>query len=82
MRFSEEEMKVTGEWSPELMAAKSIPRYNTPISAKENYYRMFHEGEKCEWIPAHCDCINFNPSIIPDCKARGMEMCIRDRMYE
>ena len=72
MRFSEDEMRVTGEWSPELMVAKAIPKYNTPITAKENYYRLFRRDEKCEWIPAHCDCINFNPAIIPDCKARGM----------
>lgn len=72
MRYSENDMKVIGKYSPELMKADAIPQYNTPISAKENYYRMFRKNEDCEWIPAHCDCINFNPIIIPDCKARGM----------
>lgn len=75
MKFSEDEMKVVGQWTPELIVGDSIPKYNTPISAKENYFRMFdfdHSGKKCEWIPAHCDCVNFNPNIVPDCKARGM----------
>ena len=72
MKFSENDMKVIGEYSPELIVAKTIPQYNTPIPAKENYYRMFEKDKNCEWIPAHCDCITFNPNIIPDCKARGM----------
>lgn len=73
MKFSEKEMIPVGQWSPELIAAESIPQYNTPLTAKENYYRMFNkDGEHCQWIPAHCDCITFNPIIIPDCIARAM----------
>lgn len=73
MKFNEKEMIPVGQWSPELLAAETIPQYDTPLTAKENYYRMFDKnGEHCQWIPAHCDCINFNPIIIPDCKARAM----------
>lgn len=72
MKFSEDDMKVIGEYTPELIVAKTIPKYNTPISAKENYYNMFDKNKKCEWFPAHCDCVNFNPVIVPDCVARGM----------
>lgn len=72
MKFSEKEMESTIRWMPEGIKGESIMRYDSPITARENYLRMFRKGEKCEWIPTHADCIGFCPAIIPDCIARGM----------
>ena len=71
MKFSQDEFKVIGEYTPEGITAPSIPKYNTPITPKENFLRIYR-GEKPEWIPMTCDSIVFTPKIISDNIARGM----------
>ena len=67
MKFNEKEMIPVEQLGDRTIAAESIPQYNTPLTAKENYYRMFNkDGEHCQWIPAHCDCITFNPTASSD----------------
>ena len=37
MKFSQDEFKVIGEYTPEGITAPSIPKYNTPIHQRKTF---------------------------------------------
>lgn len=77
MKFDSKEITKMGEYTPEGVMAPSIDKYDTPITPRENYLRIYR-GEKPEWIPMTCDCIVFNPNIYADNVARAT-VCEADK---
>lgn len=65
-----EERKVIGGW-PSLNGGKIMPRYNTPITPKENFLRFVSKEKKPLWTPVGSDFISIMPNIILDNSARG-----------
>lgn len=70
-KFNPDELKVLGKYNAEYPHAPQLTKYNTPITPRENYMRMF-KGEKPLWIPAHSDNMYFGPNCVPDVIARGI----------
>lgn len=66
--FSPEELEIIGTFPKTCSQGFLIDKYNTPITAKENYLLMLKK-ETPYWLP-NGDIITFNPSIIPDNIAR------------
>lgn len=65
--YSEKELVQAGEY---LTPGGKMPRYTTPITARENYLAML-KGEKPLWMPIYYDFRTFVPKIVPDNVARG-----------
>lgn len=72
--FDEKELKVIGEYNmPGIYGALSsvVPKYNRPITEKENMLRMLR-GEMPLWVPNQTlDNNAIQPEIMPDAKARN-----------
>ena len=72
--FDEKEMQVVGEYSmPGIYGAPPcvVPKYNRPITPKENMLRMLR-GEMPLWVPNQTlDNNAIQPEIMPDAKARN-----------
>ena len=72
--FNEEELKITGEYSmPGIYGAPDsiVPRYNYPITPKENMIRML-EGKMPLWVPNQTlDNNAIQPLVMPDAAARN-----------
>lgn len=77
MKYSADELKKVGEYTSEGVMAPSIDKYDSPITPRENFLRLYRH-EKPEWIPMTCDCVVFNPNIIPDNIARAF-VCDTDK---
>lgn len=69
-KFNPNEMEIMATFNEGNPSAPHFPKYNTPISCKENY-RRFLKGEPIAWMPLHNESMYFAPSIIPDVMARG-----------
>ncbi len=67
VKFSEKELTVNGQY---MTPGGPMPRYSTPVTARENYLSML-AGEKPQWLPIYYDFRTFVPQIIPDNIARG-----------
>ncbi len=59
-----DELKHIGTY-PQIDAMPASPKYNTPITPRENYRRFFR-GEKPMWFPLSTDSFKFDPNIVPD----------------
>ncbi|MBQ2895601.1 MAG: methyltransferase [Oscillospiraceae bacterium] len=66
--FSPEELEIIGHYPKTCPQGYLIDKFNTPISAKENYMRLLRK-EVPYWMP-NGEVITFCPSIIPDNIAR------------
>lgn len=64
-----EELKIVGT-EPQLGTNEGRPRYNTPITPRENFQRYF-ERENALWYPGNADTVDIMPKIIPDNIARA-----------
>lgn len=69
-QFDPRELEVIGKYNEKYPHAPQLTKYNTPITPRENYLRMF-TGEKPLWMPAHTDNMYFGPNCLPDVIARG-----------
>ena len=67
--FSEEELKVVGQFPKTTPIGNIIEKFNTPVTARENYLAFLHNEAPC-WLP-NGDYITFCPAIIPDNVARN-----------
>ena len=70
-KFNPDELKIIGKYNAAYPHAPQLNKYNTPITPRENYLRMFR-GEKPMWMPSHTDNLYFGPSCVPDVVARGI----------
>jgi len=68
--FDPEELKPVGFMPPPLPGMPPTPIFNSPISSKENFWRLT-KGEDPLWMPHTKEFMVFTPSCIPDCWARG-----------
>lgn len=72
--FNEGELKVIGQYKlPGIYggSAKTIPKYNRPITPKENMIRYL-KGENPLWMPdTRRDCATVCPYVMPDSYARA-----------
>ena len=72
--FSSDELKIIGEYSmPGIYGAPDliVPKYNYPITPKENMIRML-EGKMPLWVPNQdLDNNAIQPLVMPDAKARN-----------
>lgn len=67
--FSEEELKVVGEYPAPFPGMPPIPKYNTPITPKENYEALIN-GKKPLWLPGFSDISMCMADFLPDNIAR------------
>lgn len=67
--FDPKELEIIGKYNEKYPHAPQLTKYNTPITPRENYLRMF-KGEKPLWMPAHMDNQYFGPICVPDVVAR------------
>lgn len=70
-KFHPDELKILGTYNAAYPHAPQLTKYNTPITPRENYLRMFR-GEKPLWMPSHTDNMYFGPNCLPDVIARGI----------
>ena len=63
--FRPEELQIVGRNSPPFAGMPQAPKFNTPITPKENW-RLVIEGKKPCWMPFSTDIQGFRPRIIPD----------------
>lgn len=72
--FNEDELKVTGEYFlPGIYGgkAKATPKFNRPITPRENMIRYL-KGENPLWMPdTRRDCATVCPYVMPDSYARA-----------
>lgn len=72
--FDNKELEIIGEYSmPGIYGAPDciVPRYNYPITPKENMIRML-EGKKPLWVPNQTlDNNAIQPLVMPDARARN-----------
>ena len=72
--FDNKELEIIGEYSmPGIYGAPDciVPRYNYPITPKENMIRML-EGKKPLWVPNQTlDNTAIQPLVMPDARARN-----------
>jgi hypothetical protein len=69
---TQDELKIIGEYKPMPRSGMNLPgapKYNTPITPKENTFR-FLKGEGL-WAPCGADFVTLCPRIIPDNVARA-----------
>jgi hypothetical protein len=67
--FSEDELKVVGEFPAPFPGMPPIPIYNTPITPSENYEALI-KGEKPLWLPGFRDISMCMADFLPDNIAR------------
>ena len=74
MKFDEKELEIIGEYNmPGIYGAPDsiVPKYNRPITPKENMLRML-EGKMPLWVPNQTlDNNAIQPLVMPDAKARN-----------
>ncbi len=70
-QFDQKELEAIGTYNADYPHAPQLTKYNTPITPRENYLRMF-KGQKPLWMPAHTDNQYFGPNCLPDVIARGI----------
>lgn len=69
----QEELKVIGSYPSVMYNGREMPpspKYNTPITPRENVYRYFRAGGAL-WTPNGGDIVTIIPKILPDNPARG-----------
>ena len=71
--FSADELTVTGVRPPVRLDALPRNKYNTPVTAKENFLSVLRR-ELPLWIPCENDSIGMFPGVNPDNHARGQIM--------
>jgi hypothetical protein len=67
--FSEDELKIIGEYTAPFPGMPPIPKYNTPITPAENYEALI-KGEKPLWLPGFNDISMRMADFLPDNIAR------------
>ena len=67
--FSEDELKVVGEYTAPFPGMPALPRYNTPISPAENY-ELIIKGKRPLWLPGMKDINMIMARFLPDNEAR------------
>ena len=67
--FSEDELRVIGEYPGPFPGMPALPRYNTPISPAENY-ELIINGERPLWLPGMNDINMIMGTFLPDNQAR------------
>lgn len=67
--FSEDELKVVGEYPHPFPDMPPVPKLNTPISPTENYEMLF-KGERPLWLPGISDISMIRAQFLPDNEAR------------
>ena len=67
--FSEDELKVTGEYPGPFPGMPPLPKYNTPITPAENY-ELIIKGERPFWLPGMNDINMVMGGFLPDNEAR------------
>ena len=68
--FSEDELKIVGEYPAPFPGMPALPRYNTPITPAENY-ELIIRGEKPLWLPGMNDINMIIARFLPDNEARS-----------
>jgi hypothetical protein len=63
--FQEAELNIIGGLSNASCQSPDAPRFNTPVTPKENY-QMVLDRKKPYWIPFTTDIQFFSPRLIPD----------------
>ena len=71
VKFDAKELEIVGFIDKGRGFMPPIPRYNTPITRRENFLRMLR-GEHPLWLPHSSDIKYFFPLCVPDNIARGM----------
>ena len=66
--FSKSELRIVGHFPKTCSVGYLIDKYDTPITARENFMRLLRRETPC-WLP-NGDIITFCPAIIPDNIAR------------
>jgi len=69
--FNEKELEVIGALSPVGFQFPPAPKFNTPVTPKENYMMML-EGKQPYWIPLTTDNQFFSPRLIVDNVVSGI----------
>lgn len=64
------ELQIVGEYKSFFAGAPGTPRYNTPISPKENLTLLL-TGKQPLWMATSTDYITLVPKVVPDNVARG-----------
>ncbi len=67
--FSEDELKVVGEYPGPFPGMPPLPKYNTPVSPAENY-ELIIKGERPHWLPGMSDINMVMAMFLPDNEAR------------
>ncbi len=68
--FSNDEFQVIGEYASSWAGRPGTPKYNTPVTPRENYIAMM-KGQKPLWIPMSADVVTILPKALPDNIARS-----------
>lgn len=67
--FSDDELKVVGEYPGPFPGMPPLPKYNTPVSPAENY-GLIIRGERPFWLPGMNDINMIMGTFLPDNEAR------------
>jgi hypothetical protein len=67
--FSEDELKIVGEYPAPFPGMPPLPKYNTPITPAENY-ELIIQGERPLWVPTMNDIRMEMGGFLPDNEAR------------
>ena len=68
--FDPKELEPIGFNPPPMPGMAPTPIFNSPISLKENFWRLTR-GDNPLWMPHTKEFMIYTPSCIPDCWARG-----------
>lgn len=69
--FTEQELRVIGQKSGAYSHSPRAPRFDTPITPKENFLRVLRHETPC-WMPFRSDLQSFAPRIFPDNVVTGL----------
>ena len=72
-KYSADELKVIGSYPPPIPAFPPSPKYDTPISIRDNFDLLFARKTPV-WIPDTGEIAMFAPKAMPDNVARGLIM--------
>lgn len=71
--FSPAELVPVGHYPTGRPGEPALPVMDSPISARDNLLGLLSGGEAL-WMPHQGERLLFNPSLLPDCVARGFVM--------
>lgn len=66
------ETKIIGTYENINPGGPAMPKFDTPITPKENFFRFVSKDKKAVWTPNEIDIVSVLPKMIPDNVARGL----------